>query len=54
MNIVAAQRSDETTYGVNVVTTLTGAGSLVQSVVVIVNCNSETLSVAKYYHIQSR
>ena len=36
LNILAVQRSDETTYGVNVVPT--GARSLVQSVVLIVNC----------------
>ena len=36
LNILAVQRLDERTYGVNVAPT--GAGSLVQSVVVIVNC----------------
>lgn len=36
LNILAVQRSDGTTYRVNVVPT--GAGSLVQSVVLVVNC----------------
>ena len=36
LSILAVQRSDERTYRVNVVST--GADSLVQSVVVIVNC----------------
>ena len=36
LNILAVQRSDETTYKVTVVPT--SGGSLVQSVVVVVNC----------------
>ena len=36
LNILAVQRSDETTYRVNVIAT--SADFLVQSVVVIVNC----------------
>ena len=50
LSILAVQRSDERTYRVNVVPT--GAGSLVQSVVVIVNCKSlnEILLEVQYCH----
>lgn len=49
LNFLAVHRSDETSYRVNVVPT--GDGSLVQSVVVVVNCKycqSETLLVLQY------
>ena len=50
LSILAVQRSDERTYRVNVVPT--GAGSLVQSVDVIVNCKSlsEILLEVQYCH----
>ena len=51
LSILVVQRSDERTYRVNVVPT--GAGSLVQSVVVIVNCKylSEILLEVQYCQV---
>ena len=50
LSILVVQRSDERTYRVNVVPT--GAGSLVESVDVIVNCKSlsEILLEVQYCH----